>query len=169
MRSGLLVGVETEIDNIQALDAVMVERRIVVEREQELRMVVADGFERSEFACECSLIANGVRHLEVAWDSVLKCHEIDLSVVEDADVDFAEAATEFKIHDIFEKMPKIFSFRSEKRTAETRVGNVVFCRRFEILPSLYIVSGQPCREGKSGRERRCRCPTLHEARKILRF
>ena len=38
------VGVEEEIDNIQALDAIVVKRGIVVEREQELWMVVADGF-----------------------------------------------------------------------------------------------------------------------------
>ena len=44
------VGGEKKIDNIHSIDAIMVERRIVVEREQELRMVVADGFERREFA-----------------------------------------------------------------------------------------------------------------------
>ena len=152
MRSGLLVGVENEIDNIQARDAIMVKRRIIVEREQELRMVVADGFERGEFACECGLVANGVRHLKVAWDSVLKCHEIDLSVVKDADVDFAEAAAELKIHDILEKMPEIFAFRSEKRAAEPHVGNVVLCRRLEILPSLYVVAVNPI-EKKSLAER----------------
>ena len=35
-------GVEEKIDNIHPIDAVMVERRVVVEREQELRVVVAD-------------------------------------------------------------------------------------------------------------------------------
>ena len=44
------MGGEKKIDNIHSIDAIMVERRIVVEREQELRMVVADGFERREFA-----------------------------------------------------------------------------------------------------------------------
>ena len=35
-------GVEKKIDNIHPIDAVMVERRVVVEREQELRVIVAD-------------------------------------------------------------------------------------------------------------------------------
>ena len=34
--------VEEKINNIHPIDAVMVERRVVVEREQELRVVVAD-------------------------------------------------------------------------------------------------------------------------------
>ena len=60
---------EKEIDNIHSMDAIMVERRIVVEREQELRMVVADGFERREFAGERGFVADSVRHLEVAGAS----------------------------------------------------------------------------------------------------
>ena len=61
--------IEEEIDNIHSMDAIMVERRIVVEREQELRMVVADGFERREFAGERGFVADSVRHLEVAGAS----------------------------------------------------------------------------------------------------
>ena len=63
------VGGEKKIDNIHSIDAIMVERRIVVEREQELRMVVADGFERREFAGERGFVADSVRHLEVAGAS----------------------------------------------------------------------------------------------------
>ena len=60
---------EKKIDNIHSIDAIMVERRIVVEREQELRMVVADGFERREFAGERGFVADSIRHLEVAGAS----------------------------------------------------------------------------------------------------
>ena len=63
------MGGEKKIDNIHSIDAIMVERRIVVEREQELRMVVADGFERREFAGERGFVADSVRHLEVAGAS----------------------------------------------------------------------------------------------------
>ena len=63
------VGGEKKIDNIHSIDAIMVERRIVVEREQELRMVVVDGFERREFAGERGFVADSVRHLEVAGAS----------------------------------------------------------------------------------------------------
>lgn len=69
----------------------MVERRVVVEGEQELGVVVADGFERREFSVERCFVADSVRHLEVAGKSVFKRHEIDFSVVEDADIDFAES------------------------------------------------------------------------------
>ena len=62
-------GGEETIDNIHSIDAIMVERRIVVEREQELRMVVADGFERREFAGERGFVTDSVRHLEVAGAS----------------------------------------------------------------------------------------------------
>ena len=50
-------GVEQKVDDIHALDAVMVERRVVVEGEQELGVVVADGLQR-------------LVPLRLVWDSV---------------------------------------------------------------------------------------------------
>lgn len=137
------VGVEEEIDNIQALDAIVVKRGIVVEREQELWMVVADGFEWGEFAGQRCLVAHGVCHLEVSRDPVFKSHEIDLAIVENADVDLAETAAEFEVYDILEEMSEIFALRSKKRAAKARVGNVVLRRRFEILPAFDVVAVNP--------------------------
>ena len=110
--------VKEKIDDIHSIDAVMVERRIVVEREQELRMVVADGFEWREFAGERGFVADSVRHLEVAVAIAFKRHEIDFSVVEHTYVDFAEPAVQLKVNDVFKQMSEIFAFRSEKGTAK---------------------------------------------------
>ena len=88
-------GVEEKIDNIHPIDAVMVERRVVVEREQEFWVVVADGFEGREFTGERGFVADRVRHLKVEGESVFERHEIDFSVVEHPDIDFAEPTAQF--------------------------------------------------------------------------
>ena len=139
-------GVEKKIDNIHPIDAIMVERRIVVEREQELRMVVADGFERREFAGERGFVADSVRHLEVAGASAFKCHEIDFSVVEHTYVDFAEPAVQLKVNDVFKQMSEVFAFRSEKGTAKPRVGDIVLRRGLEVLPPLDVIAVHPGEE-----------------------
>lgn len=137
------VRVEEKIDNIDPIDAVMVERRVVVESEQKLWVVVADGFERREFAGERGFVADSVRHLEVAGASAFKCHEIDFSVGEHTYVDFAEPAVQLKVNDVFKQMSEVFAFRSEKGTAKPRVGDIVLRRGLEVLPSLDVIAIHP--------------------------
>ena len=137
------MGVEEKIDNVHPLDAVMVERWVVVEREQELGMVVADGAERRKFAHERGFVADRVRHLKVAGKSVFKRHEIYFSVVEDADVDFAESAAQLKVNDVFKQMSEVFAFRSEDDAAKPCVGDIVLCRGLEVLPPLDVVAVHP--------------------------
>ena len=97
-------------------------------------MVVADGFERREFAGERGFVADSVRHLEVAGASAFKCHEIDFSFVEHTYVDFAEPAVQLKVNDVFKQMSEVFAFRSEKGTAKPRVGDIVLRRGLEVFP-----------------------------------
>lgn len=140
------LGVEEEFDNIHPLYAVMVERRVVVEREQELGVVVANGPERGEFARERGFVAGRVRHLKVEGESVFERHEIDFSVVENPDIDFAEPTAQFKVNDIFKQMAEVFAFRSEKGAAKPRVGDVVLRRCLEILTPLDVVTVHPVEE-----------------------
>ena len=128
-------GVEEEVDNIHPLYAVMVERRVVVERDQELGVVVANGAERDEFARARGFVADRVRHLKVEGESVFERHEIDFSVVEHSDIDFAEPTAQFKVNDIFKQMAEVFAFRSEKGAAKPRVGDVVLRRRGTLRSS----------------------------------
>ena len=132
--------VEKEIDEVDTLDSVVVERRIVVEREQEFRMVVPDGAERGELASEGRFLADGVCHLKVAGNSILNRNEINFAVCKDADVCLAEAPAQFEERYVFKEMPEVFALGSKNGSAKTGVRDIVFRRGLEILPSLDVVA-----------------------------
>ena len=131
---------EEKIDDVYSLDTVVVKRWVVVEREQKFRVIVPDGAERGEFACEGRFVSDGICNLEVAWNTILDCDEVNFSTVEYAHIDFPEAAMKFKVHDILKKMPEVFALGSNKSAAKASVGDIVFGGGFEVLPSSYVVA-----------------------------
>ena len=134
------LSVQQEVGDAYALDSVLVGGREWVECEQVLRVAVADGEERREFAVESGFFERGERDLEVGRGAVFHRDEIDFLVAEDADVDLGIATPEFEVNDVLENASAVGVSGAEERPPQSHVGEIVFGVDFEVLPSAYIVT-----------------------------
>ena len=137
---------EKEVDCVDFPDAVEVGRRIAVKGQQGLRMVVANGFERCEFAKESRFLAGGEGDLVVMGNGVLKRDEVDLVGAERADEDLVVAALQFQIDDILKNSPLVARLVGEKQPAKARVGEVVLGVGAQNVPALDVVAAHAVKE-----------------------
>ena len=135
-----LSGQQQKVDYIHLPDAVVVERWIWVECKKRLGVVVANGFERREFALERHFIADRKSNLKVAGFSVVKSNKINFLLPHYSDINVSITTAQFKIDDIFQKMPKVVAPIAKHYPSKAWVCNVIFGVGLEISTTFYVIS-----------------------------
>ena len=123
---------------IHSPNAVVIERRIIIKRQKNLRMIVRDCLKRPQFPIERRFIAYSGRNLEIANCIVVARHKINLKVFVLAYTDIEASTQQFKVDDIFKKVPDIRSCTAQNNAAQRQINSLVLLQSNQQPFSLYV-------------------------------
>ena len=127
-RLASLPATEKEIDRVHAGDAVFRGGRRRIERDDGLRVVVAQALQGLEFPLQDAGAAERLRDLDVGREPAAAGDEVDLERVALADAHARVAADEFVEDNVFKKMPLVAGPVPDEDVPQPRVDGV------ELLP-----------------------------------
>lgn len=118
----------------------MIKRRVVVKSDECFRILVADCFERGEFALESRFISDRKRDLKVSWCGVFKSDEIYFFPIDRTNMHIAVSAFKLEKNNILKNVPHIAASLACYNGAKSLIGDVVFAEGLEVVAAFDIIS-----------------------------
>ena len=128
---------QKEIADIPVFDTIAAHVKLV-ERNNILWEVVADGIISPKLPGNGLLRCKEVRHLNIQLLSALVAHEVDLLAADLANGHFVPSSQQFQIDNVFKNQVDVLRVAPEHRFADAVVGNIVFLVGGEDLLALQV-------------------------------
>lgn len=123
---------EEPVGDVDNLDALVIKRRLVGAGEEELRVGIGGGKERSDFSLEGGGLADVGGNLDVEFFIGAASDEVDFAFAEGADVDFVATAEKLDGDNILVGVTEVEVVGAEFGVFEGVVTEVIFILRGEI-------------------------------------